>query len=187
MGSRFVPEASYVPARSLIRIATQVAQTGGGPVGGLLLVALSPSGAYLVSSAALVTAALLARFGLSPHPVTGATDGTALLRDFALADAAARITGPGLAIAGADLCGIVVVICMRPRSNEVPGRAPRTSKADRPAQSPITTTTAYASCQSNHNRIFSRRQALRVHILRRAVNEAISSPGQTHGHAPGGE
>lgn len=75
-----VPEASYVPARSLIRIASQVAQVGGNPVGGLLLVALSPGGAYLVSSAALVTAALLARFGLSPYPVTGATDGTALLR-----------------------------------------------------------------------------------------------------------
>jgi hypothetical protein len=76
-----VPEASYVPARSLIRITSQMAQVGGNPVGGLLLVALSPGGAYLVSSAALVTAALLARFGLTPYPVTGATDGTALLRD----------------------------------------------------------------------------------------------------------
>ncbi len=76
-----VPEASYVPARSLIRIASQVAQIGGNPVGGLLLVALSPSGAFLISSAALLTAALLARFGLGRYPVTGAADGTALLRD----------------------------------------------------------------------------------------------------------
>src|SRR6202035_5346290 len=40
-----VPAASYVPARSLIRISSQVAQVGGNPVGGLLLVALSPGGA----------------------------------------------------------------------------------------------------------------------------------------------
>jgi predicted MFS family arabinose efflux permease len=76
-----VPEVSYVPARSLIRIASQVAQVGGNPVGGLLLVALSPSGAFLISSAGLVTAASLARFGLGRYPVTGAADGTALLRD----------------------------------------------------------------------------------------------------------
>jgi hypothetical protein len=76
-----VPEASYVPARSLIRIASQVAQVGGNPVGGLLVIALSPGGAYLFSSAALVTAALLARFGLGQYPVAGATEGTTLLRD----------------------------------------------------------------------------------------------------------
>jgi predicted MFS family arabinose efflux permease len=76
-----VPEASYVPARSLIRIASQVAQVGGNPLGGLLLVATSPGGAFLTSSAALVIAASLVRFGLGPYPVTGAADGTALLRD----------------------------------------------------------------------------------------------------------
>src|SRR5215468_11412010 len=76
-----VPEGSYVPSRSLIRIASQVAQVGGNPLGGLLLIALSPGGAYLVSSAALVAAAMLARFGLSPHPVVRATDEKALLRD----------------------------------------------------------------------------------------------------------
>jgi predicted MFS family arabinose efflux permease len=76
-----VPEASYVPARSLIRIASQVAQVGGNPVGGLLLVAVSPGGAFLISSAALLAAASLARFGLGRYPVAGAADGTALLRD----------------------------------------------------------------------------------------------------------
>jgi MFS family permease len=76
-----VPAASYVPARSLIRIASQVAQVGGNPVGGLLLVAVPPGGAFLISSAALVAAASLARFGLGRYPVTGATDGTTLLRD----------------------------------------------------------------------------------------------------------
>jgi predicted MFS family arabinose efflux permease len=76
-----VPEASYVPARSLIRIASQVAQVGGNPLGGLLFVAVSPGGAFLISSAGLVTAASLARFGVSQYPVTGAAEGTALLRD----------------------------------------------------------------------------------------------------------
>jgi predicted MFS family arabinose efflux permease len=76
-----VPEASYVPARSLIRIASQLAQVGGNPVGGLLLVAVSASGAFLIGSAALVTAAALARFGLGRYPVTAAADRTALWRD----------------------------------------------------------------------------------------------------------
>jgi predicted MFS family arabinose efflux permease len=76
-----VPEASYVPARSLIRIAAQVAQVGGNPVGGLLLIAVSPGGAFLISSGALASAALLARFGLGQHPVAGAADGSALVRD----------------------------------------------------------------------------------------------------------
>jgi hypothetical protein len=35
---------------------------------------------------------------------------------FALAGAAAAIAGPGPAIAGAGLCGIVTVMCLRPRS-----------------------------------------------------------------------
>jgi predicted MFS family arabinose efflux permease len=76
-----VPAASYVPARSLIRIAAQVAQLGGNPLGGLLLVAVSASGAFLISSAALAAVAALVRFGLGQYPVTGAADGTALLRD----------------------------------------------------------------------------------------------------------
>jgi predicted MFS family arabinose efflux permease len=285
-----VPEACYVPARSLIRIASQVAQVGGNPLGGLLLVAVSPSGAFLISSAALAAAASLARFGLGQYPVTGAPDGTALLRDslhglrhvfsyvplrrllllgwlvpmflvapealaapyvagqngspalvgwwlaalptgliagdllgvwclspqrqrrlvgvaaaasfvpylaffatppiavalpllaiagmgsmyalgldslvrrsapehlfartmavntagllslealgFALAGAAAGIAGPGPAIAGAGICGIVVVISLRPRNREMPGQAPHRSTAARNADSPLAT------------------------------------------------
>ena len=284
-----VPEACYVPARSLIRIASQVAQVGGNPLGGLLLVAVSPSGAFLISSAALAAAASLARFGLGRYPVTGAPDGTALLRDslhglrhvfshvplrrllllgwlvpmflvapealaapyvagqngspvlvgwwlaalpvglivgdvlgvwclsperqrrlvglaaaasfvpylaffatppiavalplltvagmgsmyalgldslvrqsapehlfartmavntaglltlealgFALAGAAAGIAGPGPAIAGAGICGIVVVISLRPRNRELPGQAPHRSTEARKADSPLT-------------------------------------------------
>jgi len=76
-----VPAATYVPARSLIRIASQVAQVGGNPIGGLLIVVVSPAGAFLVSAGALAAAAALTRFGLSRHPVVGQADGTALLRD----------------------------------------------------------------------------------------------------------
>ncbi len=76
-----VPEAAYVPARSLLRIAAQAAQVGGNPVGGLLLVMLSPSGSFLTSAAVLATAATLARFGIGRHPILGAAGGTALMRD----------------------------------------------------------------------------------------------------------
>jgi predicted MFS family arabinose efflux permease len=76
-----VPEAAYVPARSLLRIAAQAAQVGGNPVGGLLLVALSPGGSFLVSSGLLAAAATLARFGIRQHPIVGAADGSALMRD----------------------------------------------------------------------------------------------------------
>ncbi len=38
---------------------------------------------------------------------------------FALAGAAAGIAGPGPAIAGAGICGVVIVIWLRPRKREV--------------------------------------------------------------------
>jgi len=44
---------------------------------------------------------------------------------FALAGAVAGIVGPGRAIAVAGLCGIVIVICLRPRKREVRGRYPK--------------------------------------------------------------
>jgi hypothetical protein len=43
---------------------------------------------------------------------------------FALAGAVAGLIGPGRAIAGAGLCGIVIVICLRPRKRDVHGRYP---------------------------------------------------------------
>jgi MFS family permease len=76
-----VPEAAYVPARSLVRIAVQGAQLGGNPIGGLLFITLSASGSFLASAALLAVAAVLARFGIRSHPATGPADGTALLRD----------------------------------------------------------------------------------------------------------
>jgi hypothetical protein len=76
-----VPADSYVPSRSLIRIASQLAQVGGNPLGGLLIVTVSATGAFLISSAALLAAATLSRFGLGHYPVAGQAEGTTLLRD----------------------------------------------------------------------------------------------------------
>ena len=76
-----VPADTYVPARSLLRIASQLAQVGGNAFGGLLLVVLTPSGAIGVNSVALVASALLLRFGLRPRPVAGGKHDTGLVRD----------------------------------------------------------------------------------------------------------
>jgi Transmembrane secretion effector len=76
-----VPDGSYVPARSLLRIASQLAQVAGNAFGGLLLAVLTPSGAILVNSAAFVASALLVRVGVRPRPVAGVPAGTALVRD----------------------------------------------------------------------------------------------------------
>lgn len=77
-----VTEAAYVPARSLRRIASQVAQIAGNPIGGFATELLSPRGAFAASAAVLLAAAALARFGLRPHPVVGASEG-GMLRDAA--------------------------------------------------------------------------------------------------------
>ena len=76
-----VPADIYVPARSLLRIASQLAQVAGNAFGGLLLAVLTPAGAILVNSGAFTASALLVRFGLKPRPVAGVPDGTALVRD----------------------------------------------------------------------------------------------------------
>jgi hypothetical protein len=76
-----VPEVAYVPARSLLRIASQLAQVAGNAFGGLLLTLLTPSGSIGVNSVAFLASALLVRFGLRARPVAGAADGTALVRD----------------------------------------------------------------------------------------------------------
>ncbi|MGH3280031.1 MAG: MFS transporter [Trebonia sp.] len=77
-----VAEAAYVPARSLRRIASQVAQVAGNPVGGFAIVLLSPGGAFSASAAVLLAAAALAWFGVRPHPVAGVSEG-GMLRDAA--------------------------------------------------------------------------------------------------------
>jgi hypothetical protein len=76
-----VPAGSYVPARSLLRVAAQVAQVAGNAVGGALLVLLTPAGTFLVSGGALAGAALLAWAGLARRPAPGAAGQAALLTD----------------------------------------------------------------------------------------------------------
>jgi hypothetical protein len=76
-----VPTDAYVPARSLLRIAAQLAQIVGNAGGGALLVVLSPSGALLVSAATFLLSASTIRLAVTDHPQTGEPSGATLLRD----------------------------------------------------------------------------------------------------------
>lgn len=71
---------AYVPARSLIRIAVQLAQIGGNAVGGALLLLLTPSGALLVNASSFLFSATVIRLLLADHANEGQSSGT-LLRD----------------------------------------------------------------------------------------------------------
>jgi hypothetical protein len=70
-----VSEAAYVPARSLMRIAVQVAQVAANPVGGLLIVVFSARGAFTVASGILAAAALIGRAGIKAGPGAGIAAG----------------------------------------------------------------------------------------------------------------
>jgi predicted MFS family arabinose efflux permease len=63
-----VPDAVYVPARSLLKIASQSAQIGGNAVGGALLVALGTSGAILVNAGSFAVALALLLLFVRDHP-----------------------------------------------------------------------------------------------------------------------
>ena len=76
-----VPEASYVPARSLLRIAGQTAQIVGNGVGGALLIVLTPRGAILVNAASFLLSACVMRFGLRLHTIAAPEERAPLLRD----------------------------------------------------------------------------------------------------------
>lgn len=69
-----VVEDAYVPARSLMRIAGQMAQIGGNAGGGALLLILSPSGAMLVNAASFAFAAGAVRALVGDHPSPGRRD-----------------------------------------------------------------------------------------------------------------
>jgi MFS family permease len=76
-----VEDAAYVPARSLMRIASQTAQIAGNAVGGALVVALGTSGAILVNSGSFVASLVLVRLLIADHPNLGEAARTGLLRD----------------------------------------------------------------------------------------------------------
>jgi len=78
-----VTREAYVPARSLLRVASQSAQIGGNAVGGALVVALSPSGAILVNAASFLFSASVVRLVVSdyPNPAAGESGRARLLED----------------------------------------------------------------------------------------------------------
>ena len=76
-----VPDAAYVPARSLLRIASQVAQVAGNAAAGVLLVFMSPHQAMLVNTAAFLGSAALTRWGLHTDTRSPAPNSAGLMRD----------------------------------------------------------------------------------------------------------
>lgn len=70
-----VSEEAYVPGRSLMRIASQVAQLAGNAGAGVLLLAVSPSGALLVNGASFAFSAATIRFVVGDHSKFGAVSG----------------------------------------------------------------------------------------------------------------
>lgn len=66
---------AYVPARSLMRIAAQVAQIGGNAGAGALLVFFTPTGALLVNAASFAFSSSLVRAVVADHDHLGGTAG----------------------------------------------------------------------------------------------------------------
>ncbi|WP_062210898.1 MFS transporter [Streptomyces sp. NBRC 109706] len=65
---RIVPDDGYLLARSTINVAMGATQIAGFALGGVLVVLVSPRGALLVACALFLSAALLARLGLTDRP-----------------------------------------------------------------------------------------------------------------------
>jgi predicted MFS family arabinose efflux permease len=76
-----VSNEAYVPARSLVRIASQLAQIGGNAAGGALLLLLTPSGALLVNASSFLFSAAVIRVVLADHPNDGGSSERTVLRD----------------------------------------------------------------------------------------------------------
>lgn len=70
-----VSEDAYVPGRSLMRIAAQVAQLAGNAGAGALLLVVRPSGALLVNGASFAVSAVTIRFVVGDHDKLGAGSG----------------------------------------------------------------------------------------------------------------
>lgn len=68
-----VSHDAYVPARSLMRIAAQVAQIGGNAAAGALLVVLAPSGVLLANAACFALSSSLVRTIVGDHDHLGQT------------------------------------------------------------------------------------------------------------------
>src|SRR5215472_8301960 len=70
-----VSEAAYVPGRSLMRIAAQLAQLAGNAGAGVLLLVMSPGGALLVNGASFAISAATIRLVVGDHDRLGAAGG----------------------------------------------------------------------------------------------------------------
>jgi MFS family permease len=76
-----VSDAAYVPGRSLMKLASQIAQIGGNAVGGTLVAAIGTSGAILVNAGSFALAFALVRFGVADHASLGESRAAGLLHD----------------------------------------------------------------------------------------------------------
>jgi len=76
-----VHDDAYVPARSLMKLAGQIAQIGGNALGGALVVAIGTSGAILANAASFAVAWALVTLLVADHPGTAAPAQAGLLRD----------------------------------------------------------------------------------------------------------
>jgi MFS family permease len=76
-----VSDEAYVPARSLMKIASQTAQLGGNAVGGALVVALGTDGAILVNATSFAIAFAVIRVVVADHPNLGIAGNANMLRD----------------------------------------------------------------------------------------------------------
>lgn len=76
-----VSDEAYVPARSLLRVAGQLAQIGGNAVGGALLLLLTPSGALLLNASSFLFSATVIGLAVADHANEGERGGGTLLRD----------------------------------------------------------------------------------------------------------
>ena len=72
---------AYIAARSLLRVAAQLAQLGGNAGGGALLLVISTRGVLFVNSGALLMAAAIVRLAIADHANTGERGERMLLRD----------------------------------------------------------------------------------------------------------
>jgi predicted MFS family arabinose efflux permease len=84
-----VAPSAYVPAQSLMRISSQVAQVAANPLGGFLVVLTSARGTFGVAAGMLVLAAAIARLGIRPGTGTRADARGRAGADLAAAIAAA--------------------------------------------------------------------------------------------------
>jgi hypothetical protein len=101
-----VPRAAYVPAQSLMRISSQVAQVAANPVGGFLIVVAGGRGTFCVAAGILAAAAAIARFGVREHTGASAATASAATAGAATAGAGAPVPKPAGGVLGDSLRGM---------------------------------------------------------------------------------